>query len=162
MQELFDWLTGAGREVAVLVISMLPFVELRGAIPLGIAAGMAPWSAFAIACVGNILPIPLIILFEERLLDWMETLRPLAKLAVRYRAKLESKTEKITKYAWWGLCFFVSIPLPGTGAWTGAAIAAILHMPLRKSVPSIAFGVMIAGILVTLAMSGLLGVIRAF
>ena len=86
---LFDWLLGAGREAAVFIISMVPLVELRGAVPLGAAAGI-PWTTlFPLAILGNMLPIPLLLVFGEKLLAWAETLPPLsARLCARCRASL--------------------------------------------------------------------------
>lgn len=154
IQSLFDWLLGAGREAAVFFISMIPLVELRLAVPLGIAAGM-PWlETLVIALIGNILPIPFIILFAEKLLDWLSSLPPFSKLAKWYMAKLDSKKDKVTKYARIGLFLFVAVPLPGTGAWSGAAIASILKMPVRKAFVSIALGVVAAGIIMTVVSQG--------
>ena len=121
---LFDWLLGAGREAAVFIISMVPLVELRGAVPLGAAAGI-PWTTlFPLAILGNMLPIPLLLVFGEKLLAWAETLPPLRKFAAAYKKKLLSKSGEVTKYARLGLYLFVAVPLPGTGAWSGALIAA--------------------------------------
>lgn len=154
MQAFFDWLLGTGSEFAVFIISMVPLVELRGAVPLGAAIGM-PWAkVLLIALIGNILPIPFIILFAEKLLDWISTLKPLAGFANWYKNSLLKKTDRVTKYANLGLFLFVAIPLPGTGAWSGAAIAALLKMPVRKAFISIALGVVVAGIIMTLASQG--------
>lgn len=91
---LFDWLLGAGREAAVFIISMVPLVELRGAVPLGAAAGI-PWTTlFPLAILGNMLPIPLLLVFGEKLLAWAETLPPLRKFAAAYKKKLLSKAAR--------------------------------------------------------------------
>lgn len=151
MQAFFDWLLGAGSSAAVFIISMIPLVELRGAVPLGTAIGM-PWmQVLLIALVGNILPIPFIILFAEKLLDWLSSLRPFAGFANWYKSNLLQKTDRVTRYANIGLFLFVAIPLPGTGAWSGAAIAALLKMPVRRAFPSIVLGVVTAGIIMTVA-----------
>lgn len=151
---LFDWLLGAGREAAVFFISMVPLVELRGAVPLGTAAGM-PWiETLLISIAGNLVPIPFVLLFAEKLLDWLCTLRPFAGFAHAYRDKLEGKKEKVTKYARIGLLLFVAVPLPGTGAWSGAAIASLLKMPVGKAFLSIAGGVGAAGVIMTLLSQG--------
>ncbi len=151
---LFDWLLGAGREIAVFFISMVPLVELRGAVPLGTAAGM-PWmETLLISIAGNLMPIPFVLLFAEKLLDWLCTLRPLAGLARAYREKLESKKGQVTRYARIGLLLFVAVPLPGTGAWSGAAIASLLKMPVGKAFLSIAGGVSAAGVIMTLLAQG--------
>lgn len=154
LDALFQWLLGAGREAAVFFVSMVPLVELRGAVPLGTAAGM-PWlQTLLIALAGNILPIPFVILFAEKLLDWLSGLRPFAGFADWYKKKLDSKKGKITQYARIGLFLFVAIPLPGTGAWSGAAIASLLKMPVGKAFCSIALGVVTAGIIMTLVSQG--------
>ena len=112
---LFDWLLGAGREAAVFIISMVPLVELRGAVPLGAAAGI-PWTTlFPLAILGNMLPIPLLLVFGEKLLAWAETLPPLRKFAAAYKKKLLSKSGEVTKYARLGLYLFVAVPLPARG-----------------------------------------------
>lgn len=161
-QGVFDWLLGAGTGVAVFIVSMVPLVELRGAVPLGIAAGMAWHEVLPIALIGNILPIPFILLFAEKLLDWLGSLKPFAGFTKWYRGKLDSKKDKVTRYARIGLFLFVAIPLPGTGAWSGAAIASILKMPVRKAFVSIALGVITAGIIMTIGTSGLLHVVSLF
>ena len=100
------------------------------------------------------------LLFGVRLLDWMETLRPFAGFAVRYKKKLLSKSAQVTKYARIGLFLFVAIPLPGTGAWSGAVIATLLKMPPRKAFLSIALGVVTAGLLMTVGTHSILGVFQ--
>lgn len=162
MQALFDWLLGAGREAAVFIVSMVPLIELRGAIPLGMAAGMTAGQVYPIAVIGNLIPIPFLILFAERLLDWLETCKPFAKFAAWYKEKLYSKKEKVTKYARFGLFLFVALPIPGTGAWSGAAIAALLKLPVKKAFLSIALGIMTAGLIMVLGMRGLLGLGNVF
>lgn len=151
MQVLFNWLLGAGSDAAVFIVSMVPLVELRGAVPLGTAIGM-PWMrVLMLALAGNLLPIPFLLLFAERLLDWLGTFRPFAGFANWYKNKLLLKTSKVTRYAHIGLFLFVAIPVPGTGAWSGAVIAALLKMPVRKALFSIALGIVAAGIIMTIA-----------
>lgn len=159
---LFNWLLGAGRGLAVFVISMVPLVELRGAVPLGLAAGL-PWGeTLLLSYLGNLLPIPFLLFFGEKLLDWVGTLRPFTGFVRRYKAKLESKKESVTRYARIGLYLFVAIPLPGTGAWSGALIAVLLEMPKTKALLSIAAGVFTAGLIMLAASSGVLGVLHLF
>lgn len=151
---LFEWLLGAGREAAVFLISMVPLVELRGAVPYGTLLGM-PWlQTLLIAIAGNILPIPFVVLFAEKLLDWLSRLPPFRGFSAWYKNKLDSKKDKVTRYAHIGLFLFVAIPLPGTGAWSGAAIASLLKMPVGKAFCSIALGVIAAGIIMTLVSQG--------
>ena len=159
---LFNWLLGAGRGLAVFVISMVPLVELRGAVPLGLAAGL-PWGeTLLLSYLGNLLPIPFLLFFGEKLLDWVGTLRPFTGFVRRYKVKLESKKESVTRYARIGLYLFVAIPLPGTGAWSGALIAVLLEMPKAKALLSIAAGVVTAGLIMLAASSGVLGVLHLF
>lgn len=162
LSDLFTWLLGAGRELAVTIIAMLPLVELRGAVPLGIAAGLEWYKVLPLAYMGNLIPIPFVLFFGEKLLNWLGTLRPFTGIVTRYRAKLESKKSQITRYARMGLFLFVAIPLPGTGAWTGAALAALLNLPKGKALLSITLGVFTAGIIMQIASSGVLNVVRMF
>ena len=146
---LFQWLLGAGRELAVVIISMVPLVELRGAV-------------LPLAYLGNLLPIPFALFFGEKVLDWVGTLRPFTGFVTRYKAKLESKKDQVTKYARIGLFLFVAVPLPGTGAWSGALIATLLEMPKGKALLSIAGGVVAAGLIMLVASNGVLGVASLF
>lgn len=160
--DLFNWLLGAGRELAVVIISMVPLVELRGAVPLGVAIGMPVYELYPLAILGNMIPIPLLLFFGEKILDWVCTLRPFTRFATAYKAKLLSKTDQVTKYARVGLFLFVAVPLPGTGAWSGALIATILKMPKAKALFSILCGVVTAGLIMLLASHGVLGVVNLF
>lgn len=155
MESLFTWLEAAGKETALFLVSLLPLVELRGAVPLGVAAGMPWYEILPICYLGNLLPIPFLLLFAQRLLDWLARI-PLVKGAANwYTSKLNSKKAQITKYAKWGLFLFVAVPLPGTGAWSGAMIASILKMPPIRAFASIAAGVVAAGLIMAIASSGL-------
>lgn len=130
-------------------VSMLPIIELRGAIPIGVALGLSHSTSLVISMVGNLLPIPFIIIFIRRIFDWMQTKSPrLAQIAKRLENKALAKRDIIYKGEIIGLILFVAIPLPGTGAWTGALIAAILGIRLKVALPAIAAGVVIAGFLV--------------
>ncbi|MBS5149481.1 MAG: small multi-drug export protein [Butyricicoccus pullicaecorum] len=155
MESLFTWLEAAGKETALFLVSMLPLVELRGAVPLGVAAGMPWYEILPICYLGNLLPIPFLLLFTERLLDWLARMPGIKGAANWYASKLNSKKEQITKYAKWGLFLFVAVPLPGTGAWSGAMIASILKMPPVRAFVSIAAGVVAAGLIMAIASSGL-------
>ena len=159
---LFNWLLGAGRELAVVIISMVPLVELRGAVPLGTVAGVPPIELIPLAVLGNMLPIPFLLFFGEKLLDWVCTLGPFAGPAAKYREKLLGKTGQVTKYERLGLFLFVAIPLPGTGAWSGALIATLLKMPKTKALMSIFAGVVVAGFIMLFTSQGVLGVANLF
>lgn len=128
--------------------SMLPVVELRGAIPLGASLGLPFWECFLICVVGNLIPVPIILLFVRFVLQWMKKIKHLDKIAVWVENKAHKHSASIVKYAGWGLFLFVAIPLPGTGAWTGSLIAAMLDMRMKKAFPAIFAGVLIAGLIV--------------
>ncbi|MBR7133483.1 MAG: small multi-drug export protein [Clostridia bacterium] len=134
---------------------MVPVIELRGAIPWATGMGLKPAVAIAVAMVGNLIPIPFIILFIKKIFAWMRGVSPkLNSVVDRMEAKAEKNKEKVLKYAFWGLALFVAIPLPGTGAWTGALVAAMLDMPLKKALPSIVIGVVGAGLVVAFVSYG--------
>ena len=155
------FLDTVGRELCVLFCSMLPIIELRGAIPMGAAMGLPWWQNYLIAVIGNMLPVPIILLFVKSVLNWMAKCRVqfFNKIAAKLFEKAEKNREKIEKYAFWGLALFVAIPLPATGAWTGTLVAALFDMKFWKSLLSALIGVIIAGIIMTLISYG---VVAAF
>lgn len=145
-------LTGAdlGAYFVTLIVSMIPVIELRGAIPLGVGLGLSHFDAMWVSMLGNMLPVPFIILFIRPIFKWMtRKSEKLGRVVEKLEARAEGKWDKVHKYQFFGLAIFVGIPLPGTGAWTGALIAAVMDMRLRTALPSIALGVVIAGLLVT-------------
>ncbi len=151
----FLWNSLPGKILMTLLVSMVPVIELRGAIPIATGAGLSPWIAIPVAIVGNLLPVPFIILFIKRIFAWMRKTSPkLNGIVDRMEAKAEKNKEKVLRYAFWGLAIFVAIPLPGTGAWTGALVAAMLDMPLKKAFPSIAIGVLGAGVIISFVSYG--------
>ncbi|HKK95864.1 MAG TPA: small multi-drug export protein [Anaerovoracaceae bacterium] len=134
-----------------LFMSMLPIIELRGAIPVGISEGLGFYQAFIIAVIGNLIPVPFIVLFIRSIFNWLRVKSEgLNRLVERMEAKADTKKELVKKYEWWGLVLIVAIPLPGTGAWTGSLVAAILDIRLKRAFPAIALGVLIAGAVVLL------------
>lgn len=150
--DLMSWLTQnqGGELVFTMLVSMLPIIELRGGIPFGVALGLNPWAAFAASVVGNLLPLPFIVVYIRRIFLWMRRHMPrLNALVDKLERKAHLKGRKVTRYKYLGLMIFVAIPLPGTGGWTGALAAAFLNMPLRKAMPAMGAGVLIAGFLVT-------------
>ena len=147
----FVWLsqTLLGKMFAVFIVSMLPLIELRGAIPLGEIFGLHYAVSFLVAFVGNMLPIPFVILFIRRILEWTKEHLPHLGGFVRWLEKKAHKnSEVVLKYEKWGLFILVAIPLPGTGAWTGALVASFFDMKLKDSFPIIALGVLAAGLIV--------------
>lgn len=154
------WGTTAGSILMTLLISMVPVLELRAAIPVGVIAGLDIPVVVAAAIIGNLIPIPFIIVFIRKIFKWMQTKsEKLAALVKRLEDKADRKKDKVLKYEFWGLMFFVAIPLPGTGAWTGALIAAMLDMQLKRAFPAIAAGVVIAAVIVTVATYGVAALI---
>ena len=136
-----------------MLMAMVPVVELRGALPYGIAMGLPPLVATIAAIVGNMIPVPFIIIFIRRVFDFLRR-RSWWESKVEYlEGRAHTKGELLKKYQLFGLVLLVAIPLPGTGAWTGALVAAILDIRLRNSVPAIFVGVCIAaGIILALTM----------
>lgn len=148
----FLWNNFFGKIVMTVLISMVPVIELRGAIPIAVANGLNYWVAIAAAFVGNMLPVPFIILFIKRIFAWMRRKsQRLNGVVNRLEKRAEGKSEVVQRNAFWGLVILVAIPLPGTGAWTGALVAALLEMRLKRAVPAIAFGVLGAALIVTVA-----------
>lgn len=149
---LLSWLetTVGGEFLFTLLVSMVPIVELRGGIPFGVALGLPYPVAFTAAVIGNILPAPFILVYIRRIFQWMRLRLPRFNGVVdALERKAHLKGNKVNKYKYLGLLLFVGIPLPGTGAWTGALAAAFLDMPLRKAMPSIILGVILAGCIMT-------------
>ena len=135
--------------LTTFAMSMVPVVELRGGIPYGLSQGLEWPLVYLIAVVGNLLPIPFILLFVRRILQWMKRYERLGRIAERLEARAAKRSDRVRRSEVIGLCMFVAIPLPGTGAWTGALIAALMDMRLKKALPSITVGVLIAGAIVT-------------
>ena len=140
---------------ATFFISMVPVIELRGGIPFGVAAGLPVWMAFVAAVIGNIIPAPFIIMFIKRIFAWMRRRLPkLNHVVDKLETKAHLKGATVTKYKYLGLAIFVAIPLPGTGAWTGSLVAAFLDMRLRKAMPAVILGVVVAGFLISILTYG--------
>lgn len=144
-----------GNLVMTFFVSMLPVVELRGAIPMGVASGLGFWESFAAAVAGNLVPVPFIIIFIRTIFEWLrDKNQKFDRLINKFENKAAEKKELIDKYEWFGLVLLVAIPLPGTGAWTGALVAAMMDMRLKRAFPAIALGVCIAGFVVAHATFG--------
>ncbi len=148
---MISWLTSTyiGKLIATFVISMLPVVELRGGLPYGVGFGLKPLEAFIAAFLGNILPIPFLLLLLESFLNWLKKRKGIfTKFALWLENKAYKNKKTIEKYAAFGLFVLVAIPLPGTGAWTGAIVATVLGMNKKVAFPMICLGVIAAGIIV--------------
>ena len=142
-------------ELTVFLVSLLPVLELRGGLIAAKLLGLNLVKAFIICFIGNILPVPFIILFIKKIFAFMRRFKVFDKMLDKLEAKGDKNKDKILKYKEWGLLAFVAIPLPGTGAWTGALIAALLDLRMKKSFPIISIGVLIAGLIVSLIAYGI-------
>ncbi len=143
-----------------LLMSMVPVIELRGAIPVGIGFGLPVCVTFIAAVIGNMLPVPFIILFVRKVFAWLRSKSAWLEDKVRWlENRAEKKAALIYKYELLGLLILVAIPLPGTGAWTGALIAALLNIRLKVAFPTILGGVAIAGVIVTCISCGIFAIV---
>ncbi len=156
---MLDWfyMTFPGQIIATLFVSILPFIELRGAIPIGVAFGLHPLTALTASIIGNMIPVPFIILFIRRIFRFLKRhSRFWGSIVLKMEDKAHNKSDIVLKYRSIGLCLLVAVPLPGTGAWTGALVAAFLDMPLREAIPTILAGVIIAGLIITALTCGII------
>ena len=138
----------------MFLISMIPVVELRGSIPYAAIQGIPWYVALPLAIVGNLLPVPFILLFVKKVFDWMRKYPKLKKIVDFCENKFARKVEKAENVAFWTLVGFIAIPLPGTGAWTGSGIAAVCEVPFKKAILAAVIGVCIAAVVVTLIAYG--------
>ncbi len=141
--------------LVVFFVSMVPIVELRGAIPIAEGLGLNIFLYYPIAIIGNMLPVPIIYLFARKVLEWGKDKKIIGKFFTWCLEKGEKGGEKLKKSAgnngiFWALLIFVGIPLPGTGAWTGTLAASFLNLDFKTSVTAVAFGVLLAGIIMSL------------
>lgn len=136
-------------ELTAFVISLLPILECRGGMIAARLLEMPFLKAFAICYLGNMLPIPFIILFIKKIFEFLRRFKFFEKIIVKLEGKTERNKDKVLRYKSWGLLLFVAIPLPGTGGWTGALMAALLDIDMKRSLPIIALGVFIAGLIMS-------------
>ena len=146
-----------GKQLMVFIISLMPILELRGGLIAAALLKLNPVESYIISIIGNILPVPFILWFINRILEWMRKGKRLSKVAKWLDKKVEKRKGTIEKYGFWGLVLFVGIPLPGTGAWTGCLIAAVLEMDRKKSFLAAMIGIFIASIIMMILSFGLLG-----
>ena len=145
------WNSFWGKIWMTFLLSMVPVIELRGAIPIATEVHeLNFWIAIVVSIIGNMVPVPFIIVFIRKIFDWMRKKMPkLNGLVSKMEQKAEKHKETVLKYEFWGLFLLVAIPLPGTGAWTGALVAAMLDMQLKRAVPAIFLGVVGAAAIVS-------------
>ena len=159
---MITWLTSTtlGKLLATFFISMVPVIELRGGLPYGIALGLEYPLALTAAVLGNMVPVPFIIVYIRHIFTWLrKRSRWWDEKIARLEKKAHLKGRVVRKYSTIGLCILVAIPLPGTGAWTGALVAAVLDLRLKRAIPAIFLGVCIAAAIMTVVT---FGVIRIF
>lgn len=144
-----------GKIILTLLWAMVPVVELRGAIPIGVGVGLPLWISILVSIIGNMLPVPFIILFIRQIFKWMRKVnKTFARIVDKMEEKANKHRDKVTRYGFWGLFILVAIPLPGTGAWTGALVAAMMDLRLKTALPAIFFGVVGAAVIVSIITYG--------
>ena len=145
-----------GKEIIVFIISLLPILELRGGLIAAALLGLAPIPSYIISIIGNLLPIPFILLLINKILEWMKKSKHFKGIANWLNSKVEKHKGQIEKYGYLGLILFVGIPLPGTGAWTGSLIASVLEMDKKKTFLAVLLGVFMASIIMMILSFGIL------
>ena len=145
------------KEAVVFIISMIPILELRGGLIVSKLLEVPITTAIPLCIIGNIIPIPFILLFIKQIFKWMKKIRLFRGLVEKLEQKAMGKSDSIKKYEFWGLVLFVGIPLPGTGAWTGSLIAALLDIDFKKAVLAELLGIAIATVIMSIFSYGLLG-----
>lgn len=147
------------REIVIFIISMIPILELRGGLLVASLLNVSITTAIPICIVGNIIPIPFILLFIKQIFKWLKKIKLFRGMVERMETKAMGKSDTIKKYEFWGLMLFVGIPLPGTGAWTGSLIAALLDIDFKKAIIAELCGIIIATVIMSIVSYGLLGVL---
>lgn len=146
-------------ELVVFIISMIPILELRGGLIVAKLLQISIIKAIPLCVIGNIIPIPFILLFIKQIFKWLKKVPGISKFIYKIENRAMGKSDQIKKYEFWGLVIFVGIPLPGTGAWTGSLIAALLEVDIKKAVVAELVGVFMATVIMSIVSYGLLGVI---
>jgi len=147
------------KEAVVFIISMIPILELRGGLLVAKMIGVPLLTAIPICIVGNIIPIPFILLFIKQIFKWLKKVPFFERFIVKLENRAMGKSDSIKRYEFWGLALFVGIPLPGTGAWTGSLIAALLDIDFKKAIVSELVGIAMATIIMSIVSYGLLGIL---
>ena len=173
---ILEFFSGLPGELYVFVISMLPIIELRGSIPVGAAIGLPFYTNYFLSILGNMLPVPFILLFIPKILDFLSRFKIFQPMVRRLKEKAEKKKSRVlvdgeaavgdrprmSKKGFFALAIFVAIPLPGTGAWTGSLVASLFRLPKWCSLLAILIGVLLSGIIMTLASYGVVGFLKIF
>lgn len=153
------WSGKMSGELIAFIISLFPVLELRGGLIAATFLGIDWWKAFIYCFIGNMLPIPFILLFIRKIFELMRKWAPFERIVEFLEKRADKHKDKIDKYRLWGLFILVAIPLPGTGAWTGALVAALMDIRIRRALPVIAAGVIVAGIIVATLSYGVAGLV---
>lgn len=162
MESIMSWVISAlsghvSREMIVFIISMVPILELRGGLLAASVLNINITRALWICIVGNIIPVPFILLLITPIFNWLKQTKTFRPMVEKMEARALSKREQVEKYEFWGLVLFVGIPLPGTGAWTGTLAASLLDMDFKSSVIAVMLGVVLAGVIMGLLSMGVFG-----
>ena len=147
------------KEAVVFIISMIPILELRGGLVVSKLIGVPLLTAIPLCIVGNIIPIPFILLFIKQIFKWLKKVPLCEKVVVKLENRALGKSDSIRRYEFWGLALFVGIPLPGTGAWTGSLIAALLNIDFKKAILAELVGVVLATVIMSIFSYGLLEIL---
>jgi len=166
MNAVVDWIArtfaGWNHELVIFIISLFPILELRAGLIAAALLQVPYWKALIICMIGNIIPIPFILLLIERIFRWMKKFRVPGKFVNFLETKTMKKRAQIDKWGFWGLVLFVGIPLPGTGGWTGALLASLLRIPVKKSAPAIGLGICLAAAIMSFITYGIPWIVSIF
>ncbi len=163
MESLVTWFVNSplghhiSREMLVFIISLFPILELRGGILAASLLDVTMWKGIVISAIGNFIPIPFILIFIKKIFALLKKTRLLKPVVEKLEKKAMNRKDRIEKYEFWGLVLFVGIPLPGTGAWTGSLIAALLDIDVKKAIKAELLGIALAAVIMTIVSYGILG-----
>lgn len=153
MNRVFDWIAATfaswNHELVIFIISLLPILEMRGGMIVARLFDVPYLSALVICMIGNIIPMPFILLLINKIFEWLKRFKTAGRFVNWLERKTLKKRGQIDKWGFWGLVLFVGIPLPGTGGWTGALLASLLRMPVKKSAPAIAVGICLCAVIMS-------------
>lgn len=166
MEKIVDWIAVTfaswNHELIIFIISLFPILELRGGLIAAALLQVPYWKALIICVIGNIIPIPFILLLIEKIFTLLKKTKHISKAIYWLEEKTLKKRTQIDKWGFWGLVLFVGIPLPGTGGWTGALLASLLRMPIKKSAPAIGIGIVLAAAIMSFITYGIPFIVSLF
>ena len=151
IQSIVNLFGSLNHDVVIFIISLLPILEMRGGMIAATLLGVPYVRALIICVIGNIIPIPFILLFIKKIFAWLKNFKTTGRFVNWLEAKTLKKRGQIDKFGFWGLILFVGIPLPGTGGWTGALLASLLGIPVKKSSFAIGLGICLCAIIMSVA-----------